>query len=243
MLWRTRRRQNRPTLPTILLANVQSLRNKLDDLRARIYFERDTRNCCVFAFTETWLDPSIPDCAVMLDNFTMYRQDRTEDSGKSCGGGVFFSVNSSWATDVRILTALCTPALELLTVKVRPFYLPREFSAVILTVAYIPPQATKTEALDQLYGIINGLENAHPDAASIVLGDFNRANMRTVLPKYYQHISLPTRGEHILDHCYTPFKNCYKPLLRPQCNPAAASLHTKAQTGITGSQTNTQVEQ
>lgn len=66
-----------------------------------------------------------------------------------------------------------------------------------------------------MYGIVNKLENTHPDAAFVVLGDFNRANMKNVLPKYYQHVSLPTRGEHTLDHCYTPFRNGYKPLLRP----------------------------
>ncbi|KAL4009710.1 hypothetical protein ACER0C_003562 [Sarotherodon galilaeus] len=69
--------------------------------------------------------------------------------------------------------------------------------------------------MDELYDIITGLENKNPEAAFIVLGDFNRANMKKVLPKYYQHISFPTRGDQTLDHCYTPFKECYKPLPRP----------------------------
>lgn len=43
-----------------------------------------------------------------------------------------------------------------------------------------------------------------------VLGDFNRANVKKVLPKYYQHISFPTRDDQTLDHCYTQFKECYK---------------------------------
>ncbi len=33
-----------PPLPSILLANVQSLVNKMDDLRARISFQRDIRD-------------------------------------------------------------------------------------------------------------------------------------------------------------------------------------------------------
>ena len=57
--------------------------------------------------------------------------------------------------------------------------------------------------LEELYGVIDRLENAHPEAASSVVGDFNRANMRKVLPKYHQYINLPTRGDQTLDHCYS----------------------------------------
>jgi len=41
------------------------------------------------------------------------------------------------------------------------------------------------QVLDELYGVINELENAHPEAASLVVADFNRANMMEVLPKYH----------------------------------------------------------
>ena len=53
----------------------------------------------------------------------------------------------------------CSPVLESLTVKIRPFYLPREFPSVTLSVVYIPPQADKAIAVDELYGIITGLGN------------------------------------------------------------------------------------
>ncbi|KAI4890846.1 hypothetical protein NFI96_032433 [Prochilodus magdalenae] len=42
-----------------------------------------------------------------------------------------------------------------------------------------------------------------------------RANLKMVLPKYYQHIKFPTRGEQILDHCYTTLKDSYNPLPHP----------------------------
>ena len=44
-------------LPSILLANVQSLDNKVDKLRARISFQRDIRDCNILCFTESWLFP------------------------------------------------------------------------------------------------------------------------------------------------------------------------------------------
>ncbi len=34
-------------------------------------------------------------------------------------------------------------------------------------------------------------------------------------PKYFQHITINTRGDHILDHCYTSFRDAYKSLPRP----------------------------
>ncbi len=56
---RLRKRVHSPPLPSILLANVQSLENKMDDLRARISFQRDIRDCNIICLTETWLTPSV----------------------------------------------------------------------------------------------------------------------------------------------------------------------------------------
>ncbi len=54
---------------TVLLYRVfcslmfQSLENKMDDLRARISFQWDIRDCNILCLTETWLTPSVPDTA------------------------------------------------------------------------------------------------------------------------------------------------------------------------------------
>ena len=117
--------------------------------------------------------------AVTPSGFTLYRHDRTADSGKRRGRGVCVMLNSLWATDVAVLASHCSTVLEQLTVKIRPFFLPREFTAVVMSAVYTPPQADKAAALDDLYGIINGLENVHPETAFIVVGDFNRANMKS----------------------------------------------------------------
>ncbi len=49
---RLRKRAHSPPLPSLLLANVQSLDNKMDDLRARISFQRDIRDCNIICLTE-----------------------------------------------------------------------------------------------------------------------------------------------------------------------------------------------
>ncbi len=65
-------------------------------------------------------------------------------------------------------------------------------------------------ALSKLHDELSGYINKHPDATSIIAGDFNKANLRKVMPNFHQHISCPTRGLNTLDHCYTPLKNAYK---------------------------------
>ncbi len=101
---RLRRRAFRPPLPTILLANIQSLDNKLCELRARISYQREIRDCCVICLKETWMSAMVPDSAIELTGFSVHRSDRTEElTGKSRGGGVCFYINNSWCDERNIL--------------------------------------------------------------------------------------------------------------------------------------------
>ncbi len=93
VLVRLRRRAFWPPLPTILLANVQSLDNKLCELRARISYQRETRDCCVICLTETWMSAMVPDSAIELTGFSVHRSDRTKElTGKS---RVFVSISTT----------------------------------------------------------------------------------------------------------------------------------------------------
>ncbi|KAK3526575.1 hypothetical protein QTP70_030713 [Hemibagrus guttatus] len=73
---RLRARAHRTPLPSILLANVQSLENKFDDLRARVdKCQRYIRDCNLLCFTETWLNPAVPDHAIQPAEFFSHSSD------------------------------------------------------------------------------------------------------------------------------------------------------------------------
>ncbi|CAG6022009.1 unnamed protein product, partial [Menidia menidia] len=163
-----------------------------------------------FCFTETWLYGSIPDSALQLAGFQLFRADRnTELSGKTKGGGICFYTNSGWCNDVTVIQQHCSLDLETFFINCKPFYSPREFASFILVGVYIPPQANVQDAQRTLADQILRVERTYPDSLVIVLGDFNKGNLTHELPKYRQLIKCPTREENILDHCYTPITNAY----------------------------------
>lgn len=81
----------------------------MDEIRAR------TMPYCVTSITETWLYENIQEHglhnAIELAGLSLYRVDRTRDSGKSHGGGVCIFVNK-WCTETA--EKHCCPDLELL---------------------------------------------------------------------------------------------------------------------------------
>ncbi len=91
VLVRLRCRAFRPPLPTILLANVQSLDNKLCELRARISYQRETRDCCVICLTETWMSAIVPDSRASQ---CIARIEQKSSQGKA-EAGVFVSISTT----------------------------------------------------------------------------------------------------------------------------------------------------
>ncbi|KAK3537358.1 hypothetical protein QTP70_008788 [Hemibagrus guttatus] len=136
---------------------------------------------------ETWLSDRVPDTAIQLDELTVFHADRN--------------------------AALC---VDFVTVRCRPFYLPRDFTTIFIVGVYIPPRANAKEALCELYGAISELQNAHPDGLFIIAGDFNHANLKSVLPKFHQHVDFATRGVNALDLVYTNILCAYRAEPRPQ---------------------------
>ncbi len=130
VLVRLRRRAFRPPLPTILLANVQSLDNKLCELRARISYQRETGNAALFASQKPGCLQWFQTQPSSLRASPCTASDRTKElTGKSRGGGVCFYINNSWCDERNLhsIKSFCSPDLEFHMLLCRPFWLPREF--------------------------------------------------------------------------------------------------------------------
>lgn len=63
-----------------------------------------------------------------------------------------------------------SPDLEYLAPKRRAFYIPREFTAVLITAVYTPPQANAKQALEVPHTAISSQLNACPEGTVIVAG-------------------------------------------------------------------------
>ncbi len=96
----------------------------------------------------------------------------------------------------------CSPLVEFMIIKCRPFYLPREYTAILLVAVYIPPNSNnnRSEALNYLYQHISEQQTAHPDAFLILAGDFNHTDLKSVFPKYTSMLT-SLQGEQIRWTC------------------------------------------
>jgi len=97
--------------------------------------------------------------------------------------------------DINTISRSCLPNLEHPMISCHPFYLPQEFSTVIMTAVYIPPRADTDVVLSALHDVLCRHQTQHPDTAVVVAGDFNRANLKKVMLNFRQHITCVTRGE------------------------------------------------
>lgn len=88
---------------------------------------RTTKDCSLVVITETWIQAGIPDEAIMLAGRTVHWADRNNNSGKSRGGGVCIYSYNRWCTNATVAERYCSPDLEFIALRCRPFYLPHEF--------------------------------------------------------------------------------------------------------------------
>jgi hypothetical protein len=113
-LLRIRRGMSKPPLPSVILANMQSLKYKMDGVRSRLTYQRDIKNCNILCFTELWLTDDTDN--IELVGLSMHRQDRGATSGMTRGGGVCLFVNNSWCTmsNIKGVSRYCSPEVEYL---------------------------------------------------------------------------------------------------------------------------------
>lgn len=87
---------NKVPLPSLFVANTQSLDDKIDKLRLRLSSQK--LNNCTSVFNETWLNANILNSAIELADWTVYWADRTAGSGLNEHSGMCIYVGNSWCT-------------------------------------------------------------------------------------------------------------------------------------------------
>ena len=94
----------------------------------------------------------------------------------------------SWCTksNIKEVSRFCSPEVEYLMISCRPQYLPRDFSSIFFIAVYIPPQtdAGTKATFNEQYTAISKQENAHPEAALLVAGDFNAGKLNSVFTSF-----------------------------------------------------------
>ncbi|KAI4874712.1 hypothetical protein NFI96_009725 [Prochilodus magdalenae] len=209
---RERKRRYKPCLPSIIMGNVRSLANKTDELSALIRTQREYRECSILCFTESWLNQNVPDSHVHLNGFTTVRADRVyHQTGKKRGGGLAVFVNDRWCNPghITVKEVICQPDIELCVVGMRPYYLPREFTKVVMCAVYVPPSANADVACDVINSAIARVQNQSPNAFIAVSGDFNHTSLSSCLPTFTQFVKCSTRENRTLDLLYANVKAAY----------------------------------
>ena len=214
---RYRRRAENPPLPAVITGNARSLNNKLEELCANAKFLNEYREAALICISETWFHKKVTDKNAAVENFSLYRCDRTFESEKDSGGGVCVYVNKSWCNNnnIHVTHESCTPDLEILPLSLRPYYIPREFPKIFLNTVYIPPHADTNVASHEILERVHQQQTKSPDSVIFITGDFNQCTLDTVLPTFSQDVKGPTRKDNTLDLFYSNVKNSYKSVRLP----------------------------
>ncbi|KAK3758698.1 hypothetical protein RRG08_060540 [Elysia crispata] len=75
-------------------------------------------------------------------------------------------INSKWCNNdnIHVTDRTCTPYIEVLSLSIRPYYLPRKFPKIKLNVVSIPPQANFRQAEDHITSLVHDQINKSPDS-------------------------------------------------------------------------------
>jgi hypothetical protein len=147
--------------------------------------------------TETWYNSKHSDDCVALDDFTLFRKDRS----KRKGGGVCLYVRKSIPASV-IFPSTVVDNIEIIWVKC-------QFNGVcyIFACCYHPPkpQYLPTTFVQTISCGIDAVLNLYNNSIIFVVGDFNQLNTDFISSDYglSQIVVSPTHGNNLIDKVFT----------------------------------------
>nr|XP_015840238.1 PREDICTED: uncharacterized protein LOC107399070 [Tribolium castaneum] len=195
----------------LLYTNIASLSSKFNDLLLEVTEFRPS----IIALTETWLNPSISDDAVHIENYSIYRDDRLSQKG----GGVCFYVDKIKISKFFKITQIC--------ISVKPYdslWLKFEGNEQTFVIAciYRPPTGASFnnhENDKNLFNTIQSTINQYPNL--IIMGDFNfpcidwsakNTTGQTIIEKQFSELLLENNLSQIVTEP-TRFRSQQRPSL------------------------------
>lgn len=151
----------------ILSFNIRSLAPKFH----QFIMELNDSSPEVICLNETWLKPSITSNLVMMDGYSILRQDRyqTGDTNFRPGGGVCAYVKNPLNTCILSQFCYCTHDLEVLSFEIKP----PDCRKLIIVNIYRPPTGNCAVACELLRVICSDLINYNRRLDFLMVGDIN----------------------------------------------------------------------
>ena len=183
------------TLPRLLLANVCSLRFKIDDLSSVL----STNNIDICCITESWLDADVPTEAIDINGYVCYRRDRSD--GRECGGVACYVRE---ALPFTLLKPVDDDNVESLWLLYRQPHMPRSMSHILVGIIYHPPDAISHVTCTNIIHNVDAVMQQHPAAGILLVGDFNKMTDKPLRDlSLKQIVKISTRKSATLDKIYT----------------------------------------
>ncbi len=201
---------------TFASLNIRSIYRKIHEVNLLL----NKSKLDLLLLNETWLNHSVGDEELQIDNYTSHRFDRDAGSGKRGGGGLLAYSRNHYNFEHVFDWNVCTPDIEIQWLKLS---LPRTRPTYIANI-YRPPEGNLENAQSIIENKLIDIYAERPGDI-VIMGDYNVDLLswgNNVVNKYKlflktcrltQLISVPTRvGNHkasLLDHVITNREDYY----------------------------------
>ena len=189
-------------LPVVLLSNIQSFgKSGKTDKTIELDLVLKLNEVQLGIFTETWLDEKT--CEHLdIENYVMFHSIRSKALRASGGVSVFVKDDIPASR----LNIDVPEHLEVIYVSVRPKWLPRTISNIIIAGVYYPGSSSKyappqEDLIHHLKEKVLYLYSKYADPLILLMGDFNDLVTKDIQKacKLKQVVKVPTRKKAILD--------------------------------------------
>ena len=207
-------------LPIFLLSNIRSFGNSENtDKTIEIEAILNLNNIDIACLTETWLNETTRD-SVSINNYENFHLVRKNTQRSSGGVSILVKDNiPANRVDIKV-----PDHIETLWVTIRPKWLPRSISNIVVAGVYYPGSTSdyapnKEDIILHITESVHNLYKRYANPLFVIMGDFNDLKVNVICSacSLNQVVKVPTRKEAILDLILTNITNNFykKPITLP----------------------------